>query len=222
MSEPRVLALDDDQNQLAALKRALKRSNFAVDTATSGRAGLRMAARHRPDLILLDVSMPHMSGHEFLRRLRRLESRGHLAQSDDGQAGHPGKVPVIFLTALDAPRQCVSGFNCGAVDYITKPFDPDELRARIRSQLRREREHAERLASTTSELTRLGLCIAAALDGASECREQLRHLEICLVQADTDYAERRRDLVGRAREDIRDLTQSLSQIAEWFATKETS
>jgi len=221
MSQPRILAVDDDENQLTALKRSLRRSNFTVDTATSGRAGLRMVMRNPPDLILLDVAMPCMSGHEFLRRFRRLESRGYLTKGNDCQTGVTRKIPVIFLTGLDTPHQCVSGLDAGAVDYVTKPFDPDELRARIRGQLRREREHAEMQASTESELTRMEFCITAALEAASECQEQLRHLEACLVQADTDYAERRLNLVVRARGDIQDLTQSLSSIAEWFATKET-
>ena len=219
MSCLRVLVVDDDPGQLTALKRVLKRSEYTVDSATNGRIGLRMAMKNPPDLVLLDVSMPGMSGHEFLRRFRRLQSRGILGTARDFSQGVPLQTPVIFLTGLDAPQQCVSGLDAGAVDYVTKPFDANELQARIRSHLRRVGEHAEILASTESKLTRLEYCISAALEVASECQDQLRHLETCLLQTDTDYTERRREMLIRATEDIQDLTQSLSCIAEWFATK---
>ena len=222
MSTSRILAVDDEPTQLASLKRILRRSHFVVDTAVNGRMGLRMAMQNPPDLVLLDVSMPTMSGHEFLRRFRRLESQGYLTKGNDCQRRVTRKIPVIFLTGLDTSCQCVSGLDAGAVDYVTKPFDPDELRARIRGQLRREREQAETLASAGSELARMEFCITSALEAAGECQEQLRHLEACLIQADTDYPERRRNLVERARGDIQDLTQSLSSIAECFATNESN
>jgi len=216
----RILAIDDDASQLAAIKRALRRSHFLVDTAASGEAGLRMAMQAAPDLILLDVSMPGMSGHEFLDRYRR--------QAGGGSAGPPGgsgddvplQTPVIFLTAWDAPHQCVSGLGAGAVDYVTKPFDPDELCARIDSQLRRSRQQREQLAAAGSELERLEFCVGAALDAATECRAELGHLEACLEQAGyRDDADQQQELVARVREDIQSLSQSLTGIVKWFATK---
>ncbi len=220
MSSPRILAVDDDPRQLAALKRALKRSGFVVDTATSGRAGLRMAVQNPPDLILLDVSMPGMSGHEFLRRFRRLESHSLGRAADASQPAAFQQTPVIFLTGLATSHQRVSGLDAGAVDYITKPFDLDELRARIRSQLRQVHLQKESLASKEAALTRLEFSIGAALEAASECGEELTHLEACLDEvAHMNHAGRQQELLMRAKEDIQNLTQSLSSIAEWFATK---
>lgn len=118
MSFPRILAVDDEPSQLAALKRTLRRSQFVVETASSGRAALRMVAQNPPDLILLDVSMPCMSGHEFLRHLRRWESRARRTARGNASAEVRQQIPVIFLTALGATTQHVSGLDAGAVDYM--------------------------------------------------------------------------------------------------------
>ena len=150
MSEARILVVDDEPSQLAALRRVLRRSRYEVETAASGRIALRMVVASRPDLILLDVSMPRMSGHEFLRRLRRLEAKGLTGVS--GQA-ETLPIPVIFLTALDAPHQIVSGLDAGAVDYVTKPYDAEELRARIRRQLRRHQGIAEQIAHSSDPVS---------------------------------------------------------------------
>ena len=137
--QSRILAVDDDPQHLAAVERILRRSRFEVLTATNGKTGLRIALQQRPDLILLDVTMPGMSGHEFLRRLRRLERRRN--KTEGGHRGPPTgpETPVIMVSGRSEAHQRVSGLDAGAVDYITKPFEPDELRARIRSQLRRVR-----------------------------------------------------------------------------------
>ena len=220
MAHARILVVDDDPKQLAALKRVLRRSQFVVDTATNGRKGLRMAVQNPPDLVLLDISMPCMSGHEFLRRFRRLESKGRLGDGNGSRVAVPQQIPVIFLTALNAPHQLVRGLDAGAIDYITKPFDPNELRARIRTQLRQVRQQKKIVASKETELMRLEFSIGAALEAATECQEQLNHLEACLDQAEyTDYTEQQQDLVMRVKEDIQNLTQSLSSIVECFAAK---
>lgn len=131
MDSPLILAIDDDPHQLASLERIFRRSGFEVVKSPHGRDGLRKALRLRPDLILLDVTMPRMSGHEFLRRYRRLERRLEL-NADRGSR----ETPVIFLTARARLHQRVAGLDAGAADYITKPFDADELRARVRRALR--------------------------------------------------------------------------------------
>jgi DNA-binding response OmpR family regulator len=141
-----ILVVDDDPRQLSALRRILHRSGHEVTLASSGRLGLRLALRSPPDLVLLDVAMPTMSGHEFLRRLRRLEARGRI-RPKGWPAGLPYDTPVVFLTAMAAPHQRVSGLDAGAVDYVIKPFDADELRARIRRQLREARRTQQALAA---------------------------------------------------------------------------
>jgi two-component system, OmpR family, KDP operon response regulator KdpE len=126
-----ILVVDDDPGYLSATARVLRRSRYDVRTARGGRIGLRAAVQAPPDLMLLDISMPTMSGHEFLRRLRRLERAGRLKHG-----GGQGEIPVLFVSALAAPRQRVAGLDAGASDYIIKPFDPEELRARVRRHLR--------------------------------------------------------------------------------------
>jgi DNA-binding response OmpR family regulator len=222
MSSPRILAVDDEPSLLAALKRTLKRSQFVVETATSGRAGLSMVARDPPDLILLDVSMPCMSGHEFLRKLRRWESRRHRSARGSVSAGVHPRIPVIFLTALAAPSQRVSGLDAGATDYVTKPFEPDELRARIRNHLRRVQEQKDLLASKQAQLVSLEFSVAAALEAATECREQMTHLEECLDESGAvDREDQQQALVARTKEDIQNLTESLSSITKWLAARRT-
>ncbi|MGD8452559.1 MAG: response regulator [Phycisphaerae bacterium] len=150
--QPTILIVDDDPAQLAAIARVLRRSRYEVVTARSGRIGLRMAVKSPPALILLDISMPTMSGHEFLRRLRRLEAAGRLAKQPGDNCPGRMDIPVIFVTALAAPRQRVDGLDAGAVDYIVKPFHPDELRARVRRQLRLAARQHQALSTLQAEL----------------------------------------------------------------------
>ncbi len=151
MNSIHILAVDDDANQLAAVRRVLRRSRFEVTTCTNPKRALRVAATEQPDLILLDVSMPTMSGHEFLHRLRRFEAKRNCVMSESLVKGVPYATPVIFLSGLSESHQKVSGLDAGAEDYITKPFDPDELRARIQNQLRRVRQQRERLSPECAE-----------------------------------------------------------------------
>lgn len=129
-----ILVIDDDSAQRAALRRVLRRSGYRISTASNGREGLRSVLSLSPDLILLDVTMPVVSGHEFLRRLRRLERR----MSSRVGASLFHSPPVIFVSARKLTHQRVDGLDAGAADYITKPFDADELRARVRRTLRDE------------------------------------------------------------------------------------
>jgi len=98
----------------------LKKEDYEIAVAQNAREGLRQAHVFRPDLILLDVMMPAMDGWDMLQRLREFSD-----------------VPVIMLTALDGTESKVHGLNIGADDYVTKPFEIQELKARIRSALRR-------------------------------------------------------------------------------------
>jgi diguanylate cyclase (GGDEF)-like protein len=119
--EPRVLVADDDPDILFLLVRLLESEGCEVVRATGGEEALRLSAEHELDLLLLDVSMPGTDGYEVCR----------IVQSRDGAAP-----PVIFLTANVHSAARVAGLDAGAVDYVTKPFDPNELRARVRAALR--------------------------------------------------------------------------------------
>jgi two-component system response regulator MprA len=117
----RVLIIDDDRALRDALRRALTLAGYEVDMAEDGARGLELVSDQPPDAILLDVGMPGVDGLEVCRRLR--------ARGD--------RVPVLMLTARDAVEDRIDGLDAGADDYLVKPFDVGELKARLRALLRR-------------------------------------------------------------------------------------
>jgi DNA-binding response OmpR family regulator len=123
----RILVVDDDPAVTSLLKRGLVYEGYTVETAASGEEGLAIARERPPDLVILDVMMPGLDGLEVLRRLRAGENW----------------LPVILLTARDAPTDQVRGLESGADDYIVKPFTFDILLARVHALLRRQQvEHS--------------------------------------------------------------------------------
>ncbi len=122
-----VLVVDDTVENLRVLSDLLSEQGYEVRAVTSGRQALQAVEHDPPDLILLDITMPDMDGFEVCRRLRATE------WSKD--------VPVIFLTALTATADKLRAFDAGGVDYVTKPFQFEEVLARVRTHvaLRRAR-----------------------------------------------------------------------------------
>lgn len=116
----RILIIEDDEGILKFLRRGLAYEGYEIDVATDGKTGLAIARDNPPDLVVLDLMLPGMDGLEVGRRLR---------------AG--GDVPILILTAKDSVSDRVTGLDMGADDYMVKPFDLDELLARIRALLRR-------------------------------------------------------------------------------------
>ncbi len=116
----RVLVIEDDEQILKLLKRGLAYEGYEVDTAMDGPSGLAIARDHPPDVVVLDLMLPGMDGLEVCRRLR---------------AGGP--VPILILTAKDTVTDRIQGLDMGADDYMVKPFELDELLARVRALLRR-------------------------------------------------------------------------------------
>ncbi|HEX9012976.1 MAG TPA: response regulator transcription factor [Anaerolineaceae bacterium] len=116
----RILIIEDDEAILKVLRRGLVYEGYQVDTALEGQSGLGMARDEHPDLVILDWMLPGMDGLEVCRRLR---------------AG--GNIPILMLTAKDTVPDRVQGLDAGADDYLVKPFELDELLARIRALLRR-------------------------------------------------------------------------------------
>lgn len=129
-SEPLVLAVDDEAGILRLIKMELAAQGFRVVTASNGEEALAVAEEQRPDILLLDVIMPDMTGYEVMRKIRE-------------QSG----APIILVTARDSDSDKVRGLELGADDYLVKPFSPDELAARIRAVLRRSTgaQNTERL-----------------------------------------------------------------------------
>lgn len=118
----RILAIDDDAAVTSLLKRGLSYEGYAVDIAGTGAAGLALARERPSDLVILDIGMPGIDGLEVLRRLRAADAR----------------LPVIMLTARDAPADQVCGLETGADDYVIKPFTFEVLLARVHALLRRQ------------------------------------------------------------------------------------
>ncbi|MDJ1135864.1 response regulator transcription factor [Streptomyces iconiensis] len=117
----KILIVDDEPAVLDALRRSLSYEGYETETAVDGVEALEKAAEHQPGLIILDVLMPRMDGLTAARRLRAAGQR----------------VPVLMLTARDTVGDRVTGLDAGADDYLVKPFELDELLARVRALLRR-------------------------------------------------------------------------------------
>ncbi len=120
MSGKKVLVVDDDVKTVELVKLYLNRDGYRVFTANDGHEALRLARENHPDLIVLDLMLPGMNGLDVCRTLRQ--------ESD---------VPIIMLTALTTDDDRLAGLNLGADDYVSKPFSPRELAARVRAVLRR-------------------------------------------------------------------------------------
>ncbi len=118
-----VLVADDDDDVLALVVRRLERDGYEVITARDGAEALRLARENLPDLAVLDVMMPHLTGYEVTRHLR--------------QETATERIPVILLTARVQEEDVKRGFSVGADDYIKKPFSPQELRSRVQAVLGR-------------------------------------------------------------------------------------
>lgn len=117
----RLLVVEDEPDLLSVLAQALREGGYAVDTASEGREGLFKAESDQYDAVILDLMLPGMDGWAVLKELRA--------------GGHA--VPVLVLTARDALPDRVKGLDCGADDYLTKPFELSELLARLRALIRR-------------------------------------------------------------------------------------
>ncbi len=120
MANKRILVVDDDAKTVELVKLYLKRDGYKVITANDGNEALRLARENHPDLIVLDLMLPGMDGLQVCRILRK--------ESD---------VPIIMLTAITTEDDRLTGLEIGADDYVTKPFSPRELAARVRAVLRR-------------------------------------------------------------------------------------
>jgi len=118
----KIVVIDDEQSVREVVRAYLEKDGFTVFVAADGRDGLKLAERHQPDLIVLDLMLPDVSGEEICRDIR--------GRSD---------VPILMLTAKASEDERIEGLLLGADDYLVKPFSPRELVARVRAVLRRTR-----------------------------------------------------------------------------------
>jgi two-component system response regulator MprA len=117
----RILVVDDDRALRDALRRVLTLAGYEVQAAEDGEQAIELVVQAVPEAVVLDVGLPGIDGLEVCRRLRRLGNR----------------VPILMLTARDAVSDRIDGLDAGADDYLVKPFDVEELKARVRALLRR-------------------------------------------------------------------------------------
>jgi len=122
MKQSRILLIEDEPNVSSFIKQGLEEQEYAVDTAFDGKMGLNLFSKNQYDLILLDVMLPILSGHEVCKEIRTGDS----------------STPILMLTALSTSADIVSGLDAGADDYLVKPFKFQELMARIRALGRRK------------------------------------------------------------------------------------
>ena len=161
-----VLIVDDDASLRALLRELLQRIGLDVVEAEDGESALRSAARQPPSLVLLDVQLPRVSGYEVCHELRQRY----------GEA-----LPIVFVSGTRTePADRTAGIMLGADDYITKPFDPDELLARVRRLLRRGRSPADgpRRRKAFAELTTRELEVLELMAGGFQQAEIAKRLVI--------------------------------------------
>ncbi|MDI6786436.1 MAG: response regulator [bacterium] len=180
MPGERILIVDDEPDIIILLKAILEKETFRSYVANNGKEAIELAKTLLPDLILLDILMPKVDGYEVCRRLR-----------DNFHTSH---IPIIILTARDAPIDKVKGLKLGADDYVTKPFNHDELLARIKAVLRRT--HLER---DCNPLTQLPGNIAIEY----QIRDRLKlGLPFAFMYADLDNFKAFNDYYGYNRGDV--------------------
>jgi diguanylate cyclase (GGDEF)-like protein len=196
---PRILAIDDERLNLNVLHGLLK-DECKVMVAVDGDQGIKAAQTHLPDLILLDITMPGKNGYEVCRTLRE----------------HPAtqNIPIIFITALSDGEDETRGLELGAADYITKPFNPSVVRARVKTQLRLKRQNdlLERLAFMDG-LT--GIANRRLLDMTLDkewLRGQRSGAPLSALLLDVDHFKKYNDHYGHAQGDecLKQVGQVLS------------
>ncbi len=180
----KVLIIDDSPEALALAKARLSEEKLTIICADGGQAGLKMAEAEQPDLILLDVDMPNMSGFEVCKILK--------------EDPDMNLIPIIFLSAASGADSKITGLELGAVDYVTKPFDLFELRARVRAALRTKRlqnmliENAH-IDPLTGLPNRRALMERLKQEWA---RAQRRNGTLSFIMADVDHFKKVNDTFG--------------------------
>ena len=193
-----ILVVDDTQASLDLLTELLTQSGYAVRPAQDGHMALRSAQARPPELILLDVRMPDIDGYEVCRRLKK-----HSATQD---------IPVIFLSALHETHDKIKGFEEGAVDYIAKPYQPEEVLARVRTHIELRRLQSrleERVAERTAQL----------FESEKQLRASQAHLQALTAFLQTVREEERMAIARELHDELGQALTALRIDLGWLQTK---
>jgi len=181
-SQATILIVDDDPTNVDMLRQELAEEGYIILTAFDGEEALIKVHGHQPDLILLDVMMPKVDGFTVCRILKG--------------SGNTILIPVIMLTALRAHEDRIRGIDAGADDFISKPFDPDELLARVRALLRQKRHREEQEQAMREQL--------------QSTMKDLEHARLELA-----HAQKRIEMLERAKEQLKKFVPvSVRRVAE--------
>lgn len=171
----KILIVEDDESTIQFLRPELEHEGFDTVCAMDGRSALEQFEKENPDLILLDVMLPEMNGIEVLRRIRKTS-----------------KLPVLLVTARNETLDKVNGLNTGADDYISKPFEIEELLARVNAVLRRS-ENTSTTALKNGEITLSINTMSAIVNGNTI---QLSKTEFLILKL---FMEHQNEVLSRAR-----------------------
>lgn len=197
MAKGRILVVEDDFDISNMLRIYFRSQDYDVSIASRGEDGLELCRQQLPHVIVLDIMLPDIDGYEVCRRLRSNLRTSH--------------VPIIFLTQKDERSDKIAGLELGADDYITKPFDIEELRLRVQGSIRRAQ--ATNLSNPTT-----------GLPSSRQIEEQLRNLmrrdDWSLLYVGINHIDPFRDKEGflAADEVLRDLAQMLGETVDEFGT----
>jgi signal transduction histidine kinase len=196
----RTILVVDDTTEMRVLLGDMLREHYVVLYGRDGREGLEVARREHPDLIISDVMMPHVDGQEFCRRIK-----------EDAATAH---IPFVMLTAKADLAMKIGGLNCGADDYLTKPFDENELKARVRSLLRLRGMHQD-LDSRNRELR-------TAYNDLHALQSQLVQAEkmSSLGQLIAGLAHEINNSINAVYNGIRPLSSTVQRLEQMFAAAE--
>ncbi|HDR50340.1 MAG TPA: hybrid sensor histidine kinase/response regulator [Mariniphaga anaerophila] len=196
--KPLILIVDDNPKNLQVLGTLLRKTDCNLAAALSGKQALNTIEKVKPDLILLDVMMPEMDGHEVCRRLKSNKETKH--------------IPVIFLSAKSETEDVVAGFELGAVDYISKPFIGSELLARVNTQLvlkKMKDSHAEEISTKGKFFSII----------AHDLRESfgmiLNSVQLLKNECNILSVEETDDLLGNMENTTKNTLDLLENLLEW-------
>ncbi|MCP4219896.1 MAG: response regulator [bacterium] len=174
-----ILMVDDVAMNLQILGNILRRRGYRVAPANNGIQALEVIEELQPDLVLLDIMMPELDGYEVCRRIK--------------ENPKVNEIPVIFITAKVATEDIVEGFKAGAIDYVTKPFNPSELLARVSThlELKKSRDREKKLVKGLKDALSKVKLLSGLLPMCSNCKK---------IRDDGGYWQQVEEYIGRHSE----------------------